>query len=99
MAAIQEEKELVLINEKITKLVVSPKLTLSSNLTYLNLAQNSITNLPETFFIQCPLLKKLNLSGNRLFVIPSSISRMRYLKWLNLSSNSIEEISPRFAYF
>ena len=86
-----KENELVLIGEKISKLVNSPKLTLSSQLTYMNLAYNSLTNLPETFFIQCPLLVKLNLTGNRLVVIPGSIARMRQLQWLNLSFNAIEE--------
>ena len=73
-----------------------PKLpTLSQNLIYLNLAHNSITELPEFLFTQCLLLQKINLTGNEIAVIPNGIGALIRLHWLNLSFNQIEELPPR----
>ena len=57
---------------------------LSLNLTHLNLANNKIDLLPESFFAQCSSLKHLNLSNNRIHVVPNGISQLKYLTWLNL---------------
>ena len=57
---------------------------LSLNLTHLNLANNKIDLLPESFFAQCSSLKHLNLSNNRIHVIPNGIIQLKYLTWLNL---------------
>ena len=73
-----------------------PKLpTLSQNLIYLNLAHNSINELPEFLFAQCLLLQKINLTGNEIAVIPNGIGALIRLHWLNLSFNQIEELPPR----
>ena len=57
---------------------------LSLNLTHLNLANNKIDLLPESFFAQCSSLKHLNLSNNRIHVVPNGISQLKSLTWLNL---------------
>ena len=74
-----EENKIVLVGEKISKIPSSKLPTLSQKLTYLNLAHNCITVLPEMLFAQCVSLQKLNLTGNKLCVIPNGIGNLNKL--------------------
>jgi Leucine-rich repeat (LRR) protein len=65
-------------------------------LTYLNLAKNLITSVPVQLFEKCRNLKKLNLFGNRICVLPHNISNLENLNWLNLGSNELTELPNTF---
>lgn len=90
-----EQSELVLMSQKLKKINESKLLR---SLTYLNLAYNSITILQAEILAEnCPFLQKLNLTGNKLYLVPPAIDKLQNLQWINFSFNSIDEISPRFA--
>ena len=73
----------------------SYSLALGQNLTYLNLAHNNISELPDLLFGQCISLQKLNLTGNKISELPNGIGNLNKLNWLNLSFNQIEALPPR----
>lgn len=63
-------------------------------LEHLNLSNNQISKIPDTFRV----LKRLNfldLSSNKISEIPESIVKLENLSFLNLSNNMISEI-PEF---
>ena len=61
------------------------------NTYYLNLANNSISALPET--INAPLLLYLYLNGNQLIRVPKAIFQLEYLYLLGLSRNNLTSSS------
>ena len=80
--SLRSEREIEQINKGIRDILNVKGISL--NLTHLNLANNKIDLLPESFFAQCSSLKHLNLSSNRIHVVPNGISQLKYLTWLNL---------------
>ncbi|XP_068120818.1 transforming growth factor beta activator LRRC32 [Hyperolius riggenbachi] len=64
------------------------------NLTYLDLSYNNIQSIPEEFFGAVPMLKFLNLSHNCFeYFSLGPTTTMKLLEELDLSSNSIKNIS------
>ncbi|KAE8682913.1 Disease resistance protein RPS5, putative isoform 2 [Hibiscus syriacus] len=62
-------------------------------LTTLLLRDGEIISFPDRFFDSMPVLKVLDLSGNRSLVeLPSNIGNAKTLKYLNLSLTSIEKL-------
>ncbi|KAE8682908.1 Mitogen-activated protein kinase kinase 1 [Hibiscus syriacus] len=62
-------------------------------LTTLLLRDGEIISFPDRFFDSMPVLKVLDLSGNRSLVeLPSNIGNAKTLKYLNLSLTSLEKL-------
>ena len=74
--SLTSEREIEQINKGIRDILNVKGLSL--NLTNLNLANNKIDLLPESFFAQCSSLKHLNLSNNRIHVVPNGTQQDRY---------------------
>ncbi|KAF5830706.1 hypothetical protein DUNSADRAFT_14137 [Dunaliella salina] len=60
-------------------------------LTELNLAHNSITELPLSLF-QCSKLRAISLEHNQLCTLPDEVSRLSVLEALYLGSNSLQAL-------
>jgi Leucine-rich repeat (LRR) protein len=63
----------------------------NTHLTVLNVSENSLPLLPESFGIVFSNLKELHLNNNNLSHLPSSLSEMKHLQVLNLSHNRFQE--------
>ncbi|CAN6807047.1 unnamed protein product, partial [Brassica oleracea var. botrytis] len=81
-------KRISLINNQIKEISGSAS---SSNLTTLLLRNQKVENISRDFFLQMPYLLVLDLAFNqRLAYLPANISKLYYLRYLNLSFTSIE---------
>jgi len=71
----------------------------SENLTQIQVVHlhgNRISNIPDSFFISYPQLRKLDVSDNKLTQFPLSAVTSSDLNWLNVSSNPLQRIKdPR----
>ncbi|XP_011498192.1 PREDICTED: chaoptin-like [Ceratosolen solmsi marchali] len=73
-------------------------------LTFIDLSYNYLTSLPENFFINSNVLRKVDLAGNKLHQIPTialSAQNIPSLDWLNVTANPlmrIHEISSKSKY-
>jgi Leucine-rich repeat (LRR) protein len=76
------------------KMCILPKeIRLFTGLKFLNLANNSLKNLPEVIS-SLSLLENINLSNNTFSNFPIQLLRLTSLLSLNLSMNSIEMLPP-----
>jgi Leucine-rich repeat (LRR) protein len=65
-----------------------------SMLERLEVADNRLRKLPESFFSNMERLSQLDLSGNRLLEIPSSIGKCRHLVHLSAARNKLKALPP-----
>uniref|UniRef100_A0A158P8W5 TIR domain-containing protein n=1 Tax=Angiostrongylus cantonensis TaxID=6313 RepID=A0A158P8W5_ANGCA len=74
-----------------------------AHLTYLNLSHNHISQLFHDSLTKCPLLKKIDLSDNRLESLADALSQASAVRRLDISRNRLEflqwtELPPRLEY-
>lgn len=62
----------------------------SWSLKNINLAANSIPDIPESFFANNDYLEQINLAGNRLKHVHFKVSHLKSLRELNLANNAIK---------
>ncbi|KAG8562855.1 hypothetical protein GDO81_015841 [Engystomops pustulosus] len=79
---------LYLTNNQLTDQYV-PFLTIHANLRILHMAYNQLETFPASKLNKLELLEELNLSGNRLKSIPSTVSNLKHLHTLIAHSNCI----------
>ncbi|XP_068115845.1 PH domain leucine-rich repeat-containing protein phosphatase 2 isoform X2 [Hyperolius riggenbachi] len=79
---------LYLTNNQITDQYV-PFLTIHANLRVLHLAYNQLETFPASKLNKLEFLEELNLSGNRLKSIPSTVSNCKHLHTLIAHSNRL----------
>src|SRR3989344_4462650 len=70
---------------------------LQENLEYLNLNENGITSLPDSFW-NLTNLRHLDLEGNKISVLDSKINNLKKLQTLNLAENNLEMIPNEIGY-
>ncbi len=66
---------------------------LLKKLTYVDLSNNELTKLPDSF-IKLTLLRRLNLRSNKFKQVPSIICKLPLLEGLDLSGNELEGFPP-----
>ncbi|XP_013393633.1 malignant fibrous histiocytoma-amplified sequence 1 homolog [Lingula anatina] len=69
----------------------APILDMVSQCTVLELADNSISQIPSSID-RCINVKKINLTGNKLIFLPWSFYKLKNLTHLNLSLNNFREL-------
>ncbi|XP_073991683.1 uncharacterized protein isoform X7 [Rhodnius prolixus] len=83
--------KLILVNNQITLTNLSFN---NLKLTLLNLANNSLVNLPAGVFKTQSFLKKIILDGNQLKIIPEELFfGLHDLEWLFLHNNQLKELN------
>ena len=84
-------KQLALTNNKITDI---SKLVLNS-IEILDVGDNFIERIPESLLKDESPMKQLILRGNSIQSLPSTINKLKSLKWLDISKNRLKKLPPQ----
>jgi len=68
---------------------LSPSISIFSHITYLNLSNNSLSDLPSTVFTHLTSLVHLDLSNNLFAHLPVQVGELQYLSELLLHGNKL----------
>ena len=63
----------------------------------MDLSKNSITELPDDFFTNFPILRQLNLEENEMKTFPQRMEACKNLKTLHIADNQLTELPKTFA--
>lgn len=84
-------KMLDIVGFKANKIAVVPPKAINSNLRWLILTNNVITELPDSIG-ECTRLQKLMLAGNKLHCLPMALSNCSQLSLLRIAANHLTEL-------